>query len=1184
MSEHLLQVGAGQPGQWLVVAGWECQDMSMAGTGQGLRGPHSKSFFPLLNLLASLQLLQPHQPPAYLIENTAFQFHSHDQVSVQDFQFICGMLHNPVVLDAAQFGSYAHRVRNFWTNLADAAMVQRVVREVQRPPHRHVADILPSHLEPLPVRFEDKHPRYVCNRVGQPMQALPCLVAHGCSRAFRDLGSGVLYDTMAKQFLQPPIGVRELALGYPEGSTAAPGVPESARHAITGRAMDALCLEFLGSVCATLAQAGFGQPNPRIIAAPLPAPVGTRGSVVTPAQLGVETMQVAGAGVQVAGTHEGLPAKGTLLVSDSTASVMVGVIAAAAIADAVEADGVDIWADEPTLLYLRTGQQPGELAARRRVIKRAKHYSWQSGVLRKVMHDGTTRLVPKPEEREEVVRKVHEQSGHFGRRRTTYLVLGQWWWQGVAAEVARLVRNCATCDRVKASFTHRHPVLHPLPILGLMYRWGVDLAGPFKVTVRGNAYVMVMIEHFSKWIELAALPAKTSQHTAEALMDRVICRFGAPAEVVTDRGTEFEGQFAELLQRCMVDHRTTSPAHPQADGLAERAVQTVKRALRKVSAERGAVPDWDIEMHWIALGYRCSVQESTGYSPYLLLYGVQPIVPPAVRERLEPGVDFDQPERAADQLRARAVALKRVCAAAGHNLVIAQHRDTLRYAKVRGGRYVPKLFKFQVGDYVYLMQGTDEYTLEARARPVILRVKKVTGDGSLQLQGQDGAVTTVHSEHCAPCHLTVIDGRVDHRRSIPSVHYPCEVCGLPDKSEVMLLCDQCNKGWHTFCLDPPLEQVPEGEFKCPMCLGEWKAHNTVGEGFKVGRGRNRAQPLGGRSAVEQAEVEACRKLHGRIRVVHSLDDKGRPSVEYGQLRFLGEQALPRCIEVEYVSGTRQLLTSAGAQRGLMAGEFQLPEGVSFPSASQQQPAVAVAAAGWVDPTEAWPDQWVTHDGKDMQQVLKRLQPGVWIIATCTRLHNSRPGTAAYVERVHQACVASSPLSKIRLLAKVINHRMTSNLVDPWSDMLPGEASQWAEAGWNVLRNTAQEGVGREITGDTTQPGWYRKVVAEHGLGMIVSFPWARLLDMVLPMAAAFVAEAVAVDVPITWVANAPTARSEWLDALRADHRLLMIMGSSVQVAQPGASSCWLCIFKDGWRKARLLRPAYQDVGDVCWVK
>jgi hypothetical protein len=52
---------------------------------------------------------------------------------------------------------------------------------------------------------------------------------------------------------------------------------------------------------------------------------------------------------------------------------------------------------------------------------------------------------------------------------------------------------------------------------------------PFK-SVSGNKYVVMMIEHFSKWIELVPIPDKTSRHTA-AVLRGVLCRYGAPAEV-----------------------------------------------------------------------------------------------------------------------------------------------------------------------------------------------------------------------------------------------------------------------------------------------------------------------------------------------------------------------------------------------------------------------------------------------------------------------------------------------------------------------------------------------------------------------------------------------------------------------------------------------------------------------------
>jgi hypothetical protein len=69
----------------------------------------------------------------------------------------------------------------------------------------------------------------------------------------------------------------------------------------------------------------------------------------------------------------------------------------------------------------------------------------------------------------------------------------------------------------------------------------------------------------------------------------------------------------------MIDHRTTSRDHPEADGLVECMVQTVKRGLRKYSLKKGHHGDWDLQLPWLAIGYRFSKQASlASFSPYYL--------------------------------------------------------------------------------------------------------------------------------------------------------------------------------------------------------------------------------------------------------------------------------------------------------------------------------------------------------------------------------------------------------------------------------------------------------------------------------------------------------------------------------------------------------------------------------------
>jgi hypothetical protein len=97
---------------------------------------------------------------------------------------------------------------------------------------------------------------------------------------------------------------------------------------------------------------------------------------------------------------------------------------------------------------------------------------------------------------------------------------------------------------------------------------------------------MIMIEHFSKWVELVALPNKSSHNTNQVFLQQVLSRFGACAKCLTDQGLEFRGEFQDLLDHALINHRQISRDHPQADGLAEKMVQTCKKGLWNICFTR----------------------------------------------------------------------------------------------------------------------------------------------------------------------------------------------------------------------------------------------------------------------------------------------------------------------------------------------------------------------------------------------------------------------------------------------------------------------------------------------------------------------------------------------------------------------------------------------------------------------
>jgi hypothetical protein len=530
-----------------------------------------------------------------------------------------------------------------------------------------------------------------------------------------------------------------------------------------------------------------------------------------------------------------------------------------------------------------------------------------------VLPNGSVRVCPTPEHREDVVRQLHGFA-HLGEKRTLALLQTGYWWRGMRAMVRSVVQSCKLCDMANTAGMARPAQLQPLEIKGMFYRWGIDLAGPLPATKPdGYTFVMVCIEHFTKWVELFPLRSKTARETAQALTQILTC-FGAPAEVVTDRGAEWAGAFDDLLQQCFVDHRRTSADHPQADGAAERMVQVVKSALRKHSQETQRPAEWDTQLPWLAFAYRCSVQASTRYAPYRLLYGVDPVVPPAVRERLaESALAFsgEAGEAAyADALAARATFLRLHMPAAAGNLLIAQKRDTLRYAQLRSGQHRRQALEFAPGDYVYVRRSNANSTLDMPVRDPVLRVVSVGDLGVAVLVGRDGGHVRVRVEQLLPCHLPDLDPIQDVRLQLPAADLPCELCGSPAHGAAMLLCDGCGTGWHTFCLRPPLSTVPEGDWLCPGCVALGR---TAPDGPQPMR-PERSAVLFPRKAVQKRD-EAARRLGGaRVLQEAASSAKRRGAAEppsgarrWGTLRYRGPLARPWYFMAEWDGET------AGAQ-------------------------------------------------------------------------------------------------------------------------------------------------------------------------------------------------------------------------------------------------------------------------------
>ena len=282
----------------------------------------------------------------------------------------------------------------------------------------------------------------------------------------------------------------------------------------------------------------------------------------------------------------------------------------------------DITQDHATLHYLKTGNFPQLSSEQEKTRIRAKgnRYCYDDEQL---LHKASGKPVPKIEDRKDIVALCHSYR-HFGIEKTTNIVQNNYWWRGMKDQVKECSKACEPCKLGLAKFSEPME-MRPIAVQGIYHKVGIDMIGPLQKSLSGNRYIITAVDYMSKNIEAEAVPDKSSKTTAEFFHRDIVCRHGTPVEVVTDKGGEFQGEFRTVLDKYGIDHRLTSPYHPQAHGLTERANQALTKALVKMTKEDPH--NWDKQIPTILMGYRATKQASTKYSPFFMLHGHDMVLP-----------------------------------------------------------------------------------------------------------------------------------------------------------------------------------------------------------------------------------------------------------------------------------------------------------------------------------------------------------------------------------------------------------------------------------------------------------------------------------------------------------------------------------------------------------------------------
>lgn len=210
--------------------------------------------------------------------------------------------------------------------------------------------------------------------------------------------------------------------------------------------------------------------------------------------------------------------------------------------------------------------------------------------------------------RKKILFMLHE--GHPGISHMKSLARSIVWWPGIDAELESCVNQCSSCQTYRKA---SKPVAYrawPLPDKPWQ-RVHIDHAGPID-----NKYLLLVIDSYSKWLDVHIVSSTSSEVTVQSLRNS-FAMHGLPLVLVTDNSTSFTSEeFGKFCEVNGVKHLKTPPRHPSSNGVVERAVQTVKQSLKKVTG--GSL---QTRVNRVLFRYRTTPHSTTGQTPGELLMG-----------------------------------------------------------------------------------------------------------------------------------------------------------------------------------------------------------------------------------------------------------------------------------------------------------------------------------------------------------------------------------------------------------------------------------------------------------------------------------------------------------------------------------------------------------------------------------
>lgn len=230
--------------------------------------------------------------------------------------------------------------------------------------------------------------------------------------------------------------------------------------------------------------------------------------------------------------------------------------------------------------------------------------------------------------------------GHQGIYRTFKRIRQYYNFPNIYSTIKQFISKCKLCQINKHGRNTKEPMKITSTSSKSFEKVFLDIVGPLPSSHKNNKYILTIQDDLTKYSIAHPIPSQETEIVARVFVEKFICIYGIPDQILTDQGTNFMSTlFTQICKLLKIKKLSTTAYHPQSNGALERFHKTLGEYLRNFSQSDSL--NWDMWLPYLTFCYNTTPHSSTDYMPYELVFGFAPNIPTSISKEPEPIYTID---------------------------------------------------------------------------------------------------------------------------------------------------------------------------------------------------------------------------------------------------------------------------------------------------------------------------------------------------------------------------------------------------------------------------------------------------------------------------------------------------------------------------------------------------------------